>query len=149
MQPSSVVCHSYIASPKSSADHPFVMTACLPTLRYYTWYTYWSARYCKFIEWLWQEKDGHASGKELRSQTVGPPKRKGVESGETPELPCSPPLNHVAYSPRELMADPTGSPSPFIPRLSSAERLGQEGIEMNDLRNVYTAQTNERPYRDV
>lgn len=134
---------------KISADRLFSMTACLPTLRYYSWYTWWSARYCTFQEWLWKDKDGNDSGRELRSQTVGPPKPKDVESGQTPKPPYSPQLNDVHQSPGELMAEPIHSPAlPFIPRLPSAER-NETDIEMNDLQDVYVAYTNEMPYRDV
>ena len=56
---------------KIPVDRLFFMTACLPTLRYYSWH-----RYCMFKEWLWKDKDGNACGKELRSRTVSPPNQK-------------------------------------------------------------------------
>ena len=132
-----------------SADRLFFMTACLSVLRYHSWYTWWSARCCTFEEWLWKDKDGNASGKELRSQTVGPPKPTDVERGQTPQPLYSPQLDDVHQSPIELIAEPIHSPAlPLFPRLPSAEI--HEDIEMmNDLQDVYVAYTNEMPYRDV
>ena len=133
-----------------SADHLSFMTACLPMLRYYDWYTWWSARFDMFKEWLWKDKDGNASGKELRTQTVGPPRSKDVESGHTPRPSYSPQLDDVHQSPPELEAGPFQLPaSPSIPRLPDAERHESEDIEMNDLQYGRAAYVNGVLYRDV
>lgn len=124
----------------TSADSLFFMTACLPALRYYSWYTWWSARYRKFIEWLWKDKEGHASGIELRNQTIGLSKPKDAQSGAIPRPPYSPQLNDVHLSPGELMAEPIDSSTlPLIPRLPSVERHESEDV----------AHMNEMAYRNV